>query len=195
MGKQFKKLSNHRFAIVFFNSLLLPVIRCPEVILGYSRAFKSGGKNKGVTTTPWLMHASKSILNLYPPQVFTSVHLFNNIARSRFIISSPFFYNNWVKIHRCENKVWWRLIKQIVFSLSNKENNKTTTTTTTTTTKLKPPQKKQKKTKKRSFVQDLPCAIPKLIHLKIRRRDGVESLTNLMAGEFKVPIDSFMNKD
>ena len=31
--------------------------------------------------------------------------------------------------------------------------------------------------------------IPKFIHLKIRRRDGVESLTNLEEGEFKVPID------
>ena len=28
--------------------------------------------------------------------------------------------------------------------------------------------------------------IPKLIHLKIRRRDGVESLTTLEKGEFKV---------
>ena len=31
--------------------------------------------------------------------------------------------------------------------------------------------------------------IPKLIYLKIRRRDGVESLTTLEEGEFKVPID------
>ena len=31
--------------------------------------------------------------------------------------------------------------------------------------------------------------IPKFIHLKIRRRDGVESLTTLEEGEFKVPID------
>ena len=31
--------------------------------------------------------------------------------------------------------------------------------------------------------------IPKFIHLKIRRRDGVESLTTLEKGEFKVPID------
>ena len=31
--------------------------------------------------------------------------------------------------------------------------------------------------------------IPKFIYLKIRRRDGVESLTNLEEGEFKVPID------
>ena len=32
--------------------------------------------------------------------------------------------------------------------------------------------------------------ILKLIHLKIRRLDGVESLTTLEEGEFKVPIDS-----
>ena len=31
--------------------------------------------------------------------------------------------------------------------------------------------------------------IPKFIHLKIRCRDGVESLTILEEGEFKVPID------
>ena len=31
--------------------------------------------------------------------------------------------------------------------------------------------------------------IPKFIHLKIRRLDGVESVTTLEEGEFKVPID------
>ena len=31
--------------------------------------------------------------------------------------------------------------------------------------------------------------IPKYIYVKIRRRDGVESLTTLEEGEFKVPID------
>ena len=41
----------------------------------------------------------------YPPQVFTSVHLFNKIVRSRFTISSPLFQNNWVKIHHRKNKV------------------------------------------------------------------------------------------
>ena len=41
----------------------------------------------------------------YPPQVFTFVHLFNKIVRSRFTISSPLFQNNWVKIHHRENKV------------------------------------------------------------------------------------------
>ena len=51
-----------------------------------------------------LLHTSKAILNL-PPQVFTSVHLFNKIVRSRFTISSPVFPNNWVKIHHRENKV------------------------------------------------------------------------------------------
>ena len=33
------------------------------------------------------------------------------------------------------------------------------------------------------------CPIPKFIYLKIQRRDGVESVTNLEEGEFKVPID------
>ena len=32
--------------------------------------------------------------------------------------------------------------------------------------------------------------IPTFMHLKIRRRDGVESLTTLEEGEFKVPINS-----
>ena len=32
-------------------------------------------------------------------------------------------------------------------------------------------------------------SIPNFKHLKIRRRDGVESLTTLEEGEFKVPID------
>ena len=36
--------------------------------------------------------------------------------------------------------------------------------------------------------------VPKCIHLKIRRRDGVESLTTLKEGEFKVPIDGCIKK-
>ena len=36
--------------------------------------------------------------------------------------------------------------------------------------------------------QDSP--IPKFRHLKIRRRDGAESLTTFEEGVFKVPIDS-----
>ena len=51
-----------------------------------------------------LMLASKGVLNLPT----SSLHLcspFNKIVRSRFTISSPFLYNNWVKIHCCENKV------------------------------------------------------------------------------------------
>ena len=36
--------------------------------------------------------------------------------------------------------------------------------------------------------------IPKFRHLKIRRRDGVESLTTLKEGEFKVPIDGCIKK-
>ena len=41
---------------------------------------------------------------------------------------------------------------------------------------------------KNELGEDSP--IPKFIHLKIRPRDGVKSLTNLEEGEFKVPIDS-----
>ena len=33
----------------------------------------------------------------------------------------------------------------------------------------------------------------KYIHLKIRRRDGVESLTTLEEGEFKLAIDGCIN--
>ena len=40
---------------------------------------------------------------------------------------------------------------------------------------------------KNELGEDSP--IPIFIHLKVRRRDGVESLTNLEEGEFKVPID------
>ena len=40
---------------------------------------------------------------------------------------------------------------------------------------------------KNEIGQDSP--IPKFIYLKIRRRDGIESLTILEEGEFKVPID------
>ena len=40
---------------------------------------------------------------------------------------------------------------------------------------------------KNEIGQDSP--IPKFIYLKIRRRDGVESLAILEEGEFKVPID------
>ena len=132
----------------------------------------------------------------YLPQTFTSVHLFNKIVGSRFSISSPFFCNNWVKIHCCENKVGWRFTKLIFFllgqgSFSNKQNDKTI---------------------KRPFVQihrasnftrwrfiifknklgtDSP--ISKFKHLKIRRRDGVENLTTLEEGEFKVPIDALLH--
>ena len=40
---------------------------------------------------------------------------------------------------------------------------------------------------KNKIGEDSP--IPKFIYLKIRRRDGVKSLTTLEEGEFKVPID------
>ena len=40
---------------------------------------------------------------------------------------------------------------------------------------------------KNKIGEDSPIA--KFIYLKIRRRDGVESLTTLEEGEFKVPID------
>ena len=48
----------------------------------------------------------------YPPQVFTSVHLFNKIVGPKFTISSLLFKNNWVKI-QIENKVRWRFTKLI----------------------------------------------------------------------------------
>ena len=35
--------------------------------------------------------------------------------------------------------------------------------------------------------------VPKFIHLKIRRRSSVKSLTTLEEGEFKVPIDGCIN--
>ena len=34
---------------------------------------------------------------------------------------------------------------------------------------------------------------PNFVHLKIRRPDGVESLTTLEEGEFKVPIEGCIN--
>ena len=40
---------------------------------------------------------------------------------------------------------------------------------------------------KNKLCEDSP--IQKIIHLKIRRQDGVRSLTTLEKGEFKVPID------
>ena len=46
---------------------------------------------------------------------------------------------------------------------------------------------------KNKLGEDSP--IPKFIHLKIRRRDGVESLTTLEEGEFKVPIDGCISVD
>ena len=45
---------------------------------------------------------------------------------------------------------------------------------------------------KNKLGEDSP--IQKFIHLKIRRRDGVESLTTLEEGEFKVPIDGCINR-
>ena len=36
--------------------------------------------------------------------------------------------------------------------------------------------------------------ILKSIYLKIRHQDGVESLTTLEEGEFKVPIDSYIKE-
>ena len=44
---------------------------------------------------------------------------------------------------------------------------------------------------KNKIGEDSP--LPNFIYLKIRRRDGVESLTTLEEGEFKVPIDGCMN--
>ena len=45
---------------------------------------------------------------------------------------------------------------------------------------------------KNKIGEDSP--IPKFIYLNIRRRGGVESLTTLEEGEFKVPIDGCINK-
>ena len=36
--------------------------------------------------------------------------------------------------------------------------------------------------------------IPKFIHLKLRRRDGVESLTTLEESELKVSVDSCISR-
>ena len=44
---------------------------------------------------------------------------------------------------------------------------------------------------KNKISEDSP--IPKFKYLKIRRRDGVESLTTLEEGEFKMPIDDCIN--
>ena len=44
---------------------------------------------------------------------------------------------------------------------------------------------------KNKLGEDSP--IPKFMHLKIQRRDGVKSLTTLEEGELKVPIDSCIN--
>ena len=44
---------------------------------------------------------------------------------------------------------------------------------------------------KNKIGEDSP--IPQFIYLKIRRRDGVESLTTLEEGKFKVPIDGCIN--
>ena len=46
---------------------------------------------------------------------------------------------------------------------------------------------------KNEIGEDSP--IPKFIYLKIRRRDGVESLTTLEEGEFKVPIDGCISQE
>ena len=96
---------------------------------------------------------------------------------------SPSFhlYNNRVKIHRRENKVGWRFTKLIFFlghdSLSTKENNKNSKTLVCS----------------RSTVLQIllgeDSLNPKFIHLEIQRWDGIESLTTLEEGEFKVPID------
>ena len=46
---------------------------------------------------------------------------------------------------------------------------------------------------KNKIGEDSP--IPKFIYLKIRRRDGVKSLTTLEEGEFKVPTDGCIKVD
>ena len=124
----------------------------------------------------------------YPPQVFTSIHFFNKIIRSRFTISSPFSYNNWVKIHCRKNKVGWRFtfLADLFFvgqdSLLNKQNNETIKRTFFKITVLQILQ---------TTGTDSSCSkINKVkIHQstksytsKIWRRDGVESLTTLEEG-------------
>ena len=104
----------------------------------------------------------------YPPQVFTSVNLFNKINRSRFTITSLLFQNSWIKVHHRENKVGWRFPKLIFFilgqdSIWNKQN--------------------------LWILLGKDSPFSKFIHLKIRRRGSVESLTIPEEGEFKVPID------
>ena len=47
-------------------------------------------------------------------------------------------------------------------------------------------------TSKYKLGQDSP--FPKFLHLKIRRRNGVESLTTLEEGEFKFAIDGCINR-
>ena len=47
-------------------------------------------------------------------------------------------------------------------------------------------------TSKNKLGQDSP--FPKFLHLKIRRRNGVESLTTLEEGEFKFAIDGCINE-
>ena len=46
---------------------------------------------------------------------------------------------------------------------------------------------------KNKIGEDSP--IPKFLYLKIRPRDGVESLTTLEEGEFKVPIDGCIKRE
>ena len=48
-------------------------------------------------------------------------------------------------------------------------------------------------TSKNKLSQDSP--FPKFLHLKIRRRNGVESLTTLEEGEFKFAIDGCIKRD
>ena len=127
----------------------------------------------------------------YPPQVFNSVHLFNKFVRSRFTISSffsvtirPRFTAAKIKLGE-DSPSWFAFLGQD--SLPNEQNNKTI---------------------KHPFVQDSLCFRCKnstcskinyvkihhsqKLHLKIRCREGIKSLT-IEEGEFKVPIDDCIN--
>ena len=72
-------------------------------------------------------------------------------------------------------------------SLSNKQNNKTIKLTFVQDSPSLDFIRLRFTMSKNKLGEDSP--FPKFMHLKIRRRDGVESLTILEEGEFKLAID------
>ena len=94
----------------FYNVKSEKSVRLQPYILWYRHVFvRLGAHNWSSKNLCMRQRASWT----YPPQLFTSVHLFNKIVRSRLTISSPLFQNNWVKIHQRENKIRWRFTKLI----------------------------------------------------------------------------------